>query len=235
MRKLTQNELHLYEEQGYVVLKDFFPKSEMNVMNEEINLLEQSGTLPPPKVSDHEGFIFELAMLSDKTRMFASDDRILNVLEDIVYPGISIYSSKLVSKLPYSETVCHWHQDDAYYHKVGESKVRMSIWVPLTDATLENGCIWVVPQSHKLGLQSFQAKDYGTCRLALVEDQVDLSPAIPLELEAGNLVLFSAMLWHSSKGNQTDQTRRAFIVSYQEATILKGNGRQWTILRPAEQ
>jgi ectoine hydroxylase-related dioxygenase (phytanoyl-CoA dioxygenase family) len=235
MRKLTQDEIRKYEEDGFVVLADFFPKAEMSEMLQEITELEQSGKLSTKKEADHQGYIFQLATLTEKTKSFASDDRILDVLEDIVYPGISIYSSKLVSKLPFNDTVCHWHQDDAYYHKVGESSVRMSIWVPLTEATLDNGCLWVVPGSHKLGLQPFQARKDGSCRLALIEEQVDLSKAIPLEVEAGSLVLFSALLWHGSKGNQTDSIRRAFIVSYQEATITQGNGKQWTILRPAAQ
>jgi phytanoyl-CoA hydroxylase len=235
MRKLTPDEMTRYHEDGYIVVPDFFSKQELADIYDEINGFENSGMLPAKPTGDHAGYIWELAMLSDKTKYFASDERILNVLEDIVYPGIAIYSSKVVSKLPNTETVCHWHQDDAYYNKVGESKVRMSIWVPLTDATLENGCLWVVPGSHKQGLQPYKVKDSGTCRLSLIEDQVDLSKAVPLEVEAGNLVLFSAMLWHGSKGNQTDRVRRAFIVSYQEAALTKGRGNEGVVLRQAPQ
>ena len=47
------------------------------------------------------------------------------------------------------------------------------------------------------------------------------------------MVLFSAWLWHHSKNNTTDRVRRAFIVSYQEATVPKGAGEQWQVLRPA--
>ncbi len=50
---------------------------------------------------------------------------------------------------------------------------------------------------------------------------------------AGDVVLFSALLWHSSQGNRSDRLRRAFIVSYQEATVEKGNKDQWMVLRPA--
>jgi ectoine hydroxylase-related dioxygenase (phytanoyl-CoA dioxygenase family) len=66
----------------------------------------------------------------------------------------------------------------------------------------------------------------------LHEEQIDLSLAEPVVIKAGSILLFSAMLWHSSKGNQTDTIRRAFIVSYQEATVQGGNGNQWKILRP---
>jgi ectoine hydroxylase-related dioxygenase (phytanoyl-CoA dioxygenase family) len=58
--------------------------------------------------------------------------------------------------------------------------------------------------------------------------------SIPVPVKAGSAVLFSALLWHGSKGTDTDTVRRAFITSYQEATVPKGNGEQWRILRAAE-
>ena len=59
------------------------------------------------------------------------------------------------------------------------------------------------------------------------------APVFPLPVRAGSVVLFSAWLWHHSKNNETDQVRRAYIVSYQEATLKKGAGEQWKVLRPA--
>jgi ectoine hydroxylase-related dioxygenase (phytanoyl-CoA dioxygenase family) len=67
----------------------------------------------------------------------------------------------------------------------------------------------------------------------LIEEEVDLSKAVPVQMKAGSILLFNALLWHSSKGNQTDQVRRAFIVSYQEGTVPKGRGKQFIVLRPA--
>lgn len=57
--------------------------------------------------------------------------------------------------------------------------------------------------------------------------------AIPRPVKAGDIMLFHARLWHHSKGNRTDRMRRAFIVSYQEATVPRGNGDQYKVLRPA--
>lgn len=68
-------------------------------------------------------------------------------------PGITIFSGTLTAKMPHSNDICHWHQDDAYYNAHGVSKVRMSTWIPLRDVDGENGCMWVVPGSHKLGIQ----------------------------------------------------------------------------------
>jgi ectoine hydroxylase-related dioxygenase (phytanoyl-CoA dioxygenase family) len=56
---------------------------------------------------------------------------------------------------------------------------------------------------------------------------------VPVPIGAGSVVLFSAWTWHHSKHNRTHRVRRALIVSYQEATLPKGAGEQWKILRPA--
>ncbi|MCS7464289.1 phytanoyl-CoA dioxygenase family protein [Paenibacillus doosanensis] len=229
MRILTAEEKKHYDELGYVVVSDFFSVNELSEINKELDGCEA----PVQSTGEHEGFTYQLAMLTDKTKAFAYDERILTLIEDIVKPGISIFSSKLLTKLPHSPSVCHWHQDDAYYTEVVNSDTRMSIWVPLQDTDEKNGCLWIVPGSHKQGLLPYTVKNNGTCRKALVEEQVDLSKAEPVPMKAGSILLFNALTWHSSKGNETDQIRRAFIVSYQEATVPVGRGKQHIILRPA--
>jgi phytanoyl-CoA hydroxylase len=228
VRKLTIEEKKHYDEFGYVVVTDLFQKEELNGMNQELDGCEE----PPQSSGEHEGFTYQLAMLTDKTKNFANDERILTLIEDIVKPGIAIFSSKLLTKLPHSPSVCHWHQDDAYYTEVVNSDTRMSIWVPLQDTDEKNGCLWIVPGSHKQGLQPYTIQNNGTCRKALDEEQVDLSKAEPVPMKAGSILLFNALTWHSSKGNETDQVRRAFIVSYQEATVPLGRGKQHIVLRP---
>src|SRR5205085_7958986 len=110
---------------------------------------------------------------------------------------------------------------DAYYVKHSQSQTRMSVWVPLQDAQEQNGCLWIVPGSPQWGLQSHANKDYGQCRYSMNEAEIAAilkEQAVPVPVKAGSAVLFSALLWHGSKGNQTDSVRRAFITSYQEAT-----------------
>jgi ectoine hydroxylase-related dioxygenase (phytanoyl-CoA dioxygenase family) len=229
--KLTKEQREEYNEQGYVAIPDIFSLSELADMDREIDKLDEQ--IRARRGGEHNGWIMQLGLRSDKTRQFAEDERVLSLIEDLVQPGIAIYSAKLTAKIPHSDEVCHWHQDDAYYTQKSQSDTRMSIWVPLQDANEDNGCLWVVPGSHRRGLQPYENKNYGMCRLSFKEEEMDLSGAIPLPVRAGSIVLFHALLWHSSKGNSTDNIRRAFIVSYQEATVPTGNGEQWKVLRPA--
>jgi len=235
-RRLTDYELQTYEEQGYVVLHDVFPRREMEAMNAELDAFLQS-----EKASEHlniqapagPGWIMALGLATEKTRDFCEDPRILDLVESLVYPGIAIYSAKLVTKEPLSPTICHWHQDEAYYNRRVKANHRMSIWAPLQDTTVEQGCLEVIPGSHRRGLQPAINRETGTCSLSL-DVPVDLENRVYCPIPMGSMILFDSLLWHASAGNTTNQRRRSFIVSYQEATAEGGNGKQWKILRPAQ-
>ena len=230
MLTLTPSQLEEYHDQGYVVVPDVFPADELDAVDREIDqiLEEQAST---KDTEPHR--ILQLGLRSEITRQFCKDERILNLIQDIVQPGIAIYSAKIVAKPPNAQDlVCPWHQDDAYYNPTSLSKTRMSVWIPLQDTGERNGGIWFLPGSHRRGMQEHSHRS-GQCPLSFEPTEADLEKAVPCAIRAGSAALFSAMTWHHSKGNFTDCPRRSFIISYQEATVPRGNGRQWTILRPA--
>lgn len=234
MRQLTTEQRHLYQEQGFVRVPGVFPEVELDAIDREIDRLlpeaeDRSGRKP--------GWMHQLGQRSEVMQAFAEDERTLTLIEDIVRPGIAIHTAKLVAKPPHYAEVCHWHQDEAFYLKPDDpatrSATRMSVWVPLQDADERNGCLWVVPGSHQWGLEDYHLAESGQCIRVIDREAYANEHAIPVPVIAGDVVLFSAWLWHHSKGNQTDRVRRAFIISYQEATVMRGGGQEWKILRPA--
>lgn len=228
---LTAAQRREYDELGYTLVPGVFPADELAAIDDEIERLQAE--VAAEKGYD-DGWILRLGLRSDLTRRFCADERLLSLVQEIVQPGIAIYSAKLVPKLPHNDAICHWHQDDAYYAETSQSQTRMSVWVPLQDSDEENGCLQVIPGSHAWGLQPYEQREGGYCNKALIPpEDIDLSQAVPVPASAGDVLLFSALLWHSSGGNRSDRLRRAFIVSYQEATVERGNKDQWTILRPA--
>ena len=108
----------------------------------------------------------------------------------------------------------------------------MPVWISLEDGTRDQGCLQVIPESHNKGLQPFSHKQGGTCNLG-IDTEIAIEDWEFLPANAGDTVLFSAFLQHASDGNITEKRRRAFIVSYQEATVGKGNDAQYKVLRPA--
>jgi phytanoyl-CoA hydroxylase len=230
MKELTTDQIDAYHEQGYTIVENMFPLSELDDLNDELDRLMEEGA---GEDAHGKGWIMQLGLVSNVTEAFCADARILDLIKPLVYPGIAIYSAKLVSKEPHDDSICHWHQDDAYYTKFSQSERRMSIWISLQDTIIEHGCLEVIPGSHKRGLQPTQIRKEGTCTLAMDVD-INLNERVLCPVKAGTMILFSSLLWHGSAGNQTNQRRRAFIVSYQEATVQGGNGRQWKVLRSAQ-
>jgi ectoine hydroxylase-related dioxygenase (phytanoyl-CoA dioxygenase family) len=182
-RRLTAAERRHYDEFGYVIVPDVIPPGELAEIDREIDRLVakleaerrargERRTGLPSGHHEETGSILQLGLRSPVCQQVAEDERVLTLIEDIVKPGIAIYSVKLIAKPPFTDLPCHWHQDDAYYVKQSQSQTRMSVWVPLQDAHEQNGCLWIVPESPKWGLQEHANKDYGQCRLSMDEDAI---------------------------------------------------------------
>jgi ectoine hydroxylase-related dioxygenase (phytanoyl-CoA dioxygenase family) len=80
--------------------------------------------------------------------------------------------------------------------------------VALTDATLENGCPWVVPGVHRLGTLSHEVTRLGLRCLNEPEG------AIAVPARKGDIVVFSSLTPHRTGANLTAETRKAYIVQY---------------------
>ena len=101
-RTLTERELAHYHREGYVVIKDLFPPEELDAINRDLDAFMRRAEYEPFKGGreNMEGWIMQLGLSTQKAADFCADDRILNIVEPIVHPGIAIYSAKLVSKEP---------------------------------------------------------------------------------------------------------------------------------------
>ncbi|HCQ03811.1 MAG TPA: hypothetical protein DIT99_25365, partial [Candidatus Latescibacteria bacterium] len=84
---LTQDQIHDYYEQGYTLVEDMFPQSELDDMNEELDRLMDEGA---GKDAHGKGWIMQLGLVSKATEAFCADDRILDLIAPLVYPGIAI-------------------------------------------------------------------------------------------------------------------------------------------------
>ena len=104
LRKLSTDEVAIYCEQGYVIVPDVFPLEELAEIDREIDRLQET----QKNTGRNKGWIMQLGLRSEITRQFAQDERVLTLIEDIVKPGISIYSGKLTAKVPHSNDICHW-------------------------------------------------------------------------------------------------------------------------------
>lgn len=135
---------------------------------------------------------------------------------------ISIFRAMVMNKPAGQGTVLPWHQDGGDVWALDRDPL-VTIWVALDPATRANGCMEIVPGTHRLGLLSL----YGsTVEEEHVARHCPPERVQPLEVEAGHAVLLHNWLIHRSGVNPTSTPRRAFTACYMDGrtqSILTGN------------
>jgi ectoine hydroxylase-related dioxygenase (phytanoyl-CoA dioxygenase family) len=109
------------------------------------------------------------------------------------------------------------HQDHPYWVGVAENADEVGTeMLFLDDATLENGCLEVVPGSHRSGeLPRRQVEDFG--RYEMNPERFDTQRLVPLVVPADTVAYFGPYLVHRSTPNRSESDRRALLYSYQPA------------------
>jgi phytanoyl-CoA hydroxylase len=102
-----------------------------------------------------------------------------------------------------------WHQDNAYFNWLPLDWVG-TVWIALDDATVENGCMYLLPGEHRRG----PLRHYHTIDCEILPDRIRAEQAVPIELKAGGALYFSALLPHQTPPNKSVYRRRALQFQY---------------------
>lgn len=158
------------------------------------------------------------AHLSEELNRWAHDPRLLDPCKDVVGGDqVILFTEKLNLKRARKGGPIVLHQDFPYWKDLTPIAGRVATaMLFLDDATIENGCLEVVPGSHREGLQQRRAVD-GFGSLEMDPERYDASRLVPLEVTAGAVAFFGPFLVHRSLPNRTGDDRRALLYSYQPA------------------
>lgn len=112
------------------------------------------------------------------------------------------------------------HQDSTFLYT--EPTQIAGLWFALEDATVENGCLWVIPKGHRLGLKSRWVRaPEGGMRFEVIDPvpfpEEDL---VPLEVSKGTLIVLDGLLPHKSLANKSPRSRHAYTLH-----IISANSR----------
>lgn len=113
-----------------------------------------------------------------------------------------------------------WHQDEVYIPTRDRSLI--GAWIALDDAIIENGCLWVIPKSHRSGVL-YEQKEHeqpGYFDFAPESYGFDDSVEVPVEVKKGSVVFFNGYLLHRSKKNYSDHYRRVLVNHYMTTSSL---------------
>lgn len=113
-----------------------------------------------------------------------------------------------------------WHQDEIYIPTRDRSLI--GVWIALDPATTANGCLWVIPGSHRNGYLFPNRPHTNPDEFDVAKESYgfDDSVEIPVELKAGSAVFFNGYLLHRSKKNRSNIYRRSLVNHYMNAWSL---------------
>ena len=173
-------------------------------------------SLPPGDIQSDTPFhagpaIFELM----------TSERLLDVVEVLI--GTEITSNPIqhvrikppATELSTDEIRPHightdWHQDRAVTLAEADTTNMVTVWVAISDATIENGCLQAIPKSHRQPM----LRHCPSPQLSIPQSEFALDTATPLPVKAGGAVLFHPQTIHSSLDNNSDSVRWSFDLRY---------------------
>ena len=130
--------------------------------------------------------------------------------------SLALFTDKLNFKRP-GGAPFPWHQDSPYFAFECPHVDRLvSVQLYLDDATEKNGCLWMIPGSHKHGPLPGLTERGTLGRLYTdVERALPGAELVPLEAPAGSAIFFHGDVVHGSRSNRSAASRRAFVLTYQ--------------------
>ena len=142
-------------------------------------------------------------------REFIESREILDIGRSLLAPRIDCFLSQFILKNP-AAWGQPWHQDSFYFHF--DRAPQVGFWLAVTEATLENGCLWVLPGSHREPIHKHVLDRRPNANVGYVEIvDCDFSEERPVTMAPGDLLVFHSHLMHRSRDNLSDGLRAAMV------------------------
>jgi phytanoyl-CoA hydroxylase len=148
------------------------------------------------------------------------DARILDRVETLIGPNLRLILCQGLYKPAHTGGEIGWHQDD-YYFRVGKKDAVVSCWMAFGEATVDNGCMWVIPRVHD---RLWPHKDAETAGYVMSDPDEEAAIAVPLA--AGQMMFHHGATPHRTLSNRTDKPRRALAIHYMDATAPMDSSRE---------
>lgn len=220
--RLSAEEVSRYHEDGIVIPDYRVPDELLQRMRAALGRLEAANPhitldnivcphLPHAGVQGIEG--------DPEWLEFARHPDLLNMVEQLIGPDFLLWGTTVFGKPPHSGKETPWHQDGEYWPI--RPLATCSAWIALDDATPENGCLRVIPGSHReqrIRAHHTEDGDHLTLNQALDTGEYREEDAMDVVLEAGQLSLHDVYLVHGSKPNRSSKRRAGFVCRFMPTT-----------------
>lgn len=213
--RLSESDVRRYHEDGYVAPITVLSPDHAAYYRrrlEEAEALHGEAMQKILKIKSHLVLTFFDELVHHPT--------IVDAVEDVLGPNILAWTSNVFAKKPRDPSYVSWHQDLTYWGLEPPNVV--SAWVALTASTPANGCMRVIPSTHKLDVVPHRdtfAEHNLLSRGQEIAVEVDETRAVDLVLKPGQMSLHHVKLFHGSNPNRSDHSRIGFSIRYVSADV----------------
>jgi len=219
---LTQEQLHAYRKDGYLLLKTLFDQEEIGMLKKAA-LADRELDKRSYGRDDGEGGTVRLSIWNHPGDniygAFARSERIVNVAEELLEGEVYHYHSKMILKDAKVGGAWTWHQDYGYWYNFGLLQPLLtSVTIAVDKATKENGCLQVLRGSHTMGRvdHSLTGEQAGA-DMERVNVAKERFPLVYCEMDPGDAMFFDCNILHRSDQNRSDHSRWSLICCYNAA------------------
>ncbi|CAM3515695.1 phytanoyl-CoA dioxygenase family protein [Paenibacillus lupini] len=233
---LSQAQIAEFENNGFLKGGVVLSEAEVDELREELDKVMNGETVNKPALnhnmlssdspydnmkmitSESVVQIVNIWLASDRFLQHAAHPVICEEIAQLCHSNsLRIWHDQVQYKPPITGGPTHWHQDHPLWPIIQPSDL-VSAWVALDDAVIENGCMWMVPGSHKWG--NHQRYLANTPDFMPYHKQPEMLPnnavvnAVPFEIKKGQVGYHHCLTWHGSPNNRSEMKRRAIAVHY---------------------
>jgi ectoine hydroxylase-related dioxygenase (phytanoyl-CoA dioxygenase family) len=223
MVSLAEDQVEAYRAEGYLVVPDVLSAQTMTSLRAATEAMVAKAA-----AGGRSDSVFDFGAGSDGPELrrikaperhdpaYAAvlvDDGILEAVASLLGPAIRFWASKLNIKQAHGGQAVEWHQDWAFGPATNDDQ--LTVGIALDDATIENGCLLVIPGSHRGPLLDHWRD--GRFVGAVTDPSFAATGAVPLEVAAGGITLHHTRTIHGSAPNRSAGPRRLLLYSYAAA------------------
>ncbi len=231
VRSLTDEQVAAYHRDGYLAVRGVFDAVQVEALRAVTDeFAERSRGVSrsdavfdlDPRHSREQPILRRIKNPADNHPLYrwvALESPITEIVAELIGPDVTLHHSKLNLKGARVGAPVEWHQDGAFYPHSNDDV--LAVGLLLDDATLENGCLAVLPGSHLGPVYDHYEGDQFTGFINR-EDlaRLDLARAHPLPLPAGSVHIHHYRAIHGSAENTSEAQRRLLINSYSAADAI---------------
>jgi phytanoyl-CoA hydroxylase len=233
---LTDAQVRQFQEQGWLAVEGVFTAAEVQVakvaladfihgritpkdgrshVQEEPALRNADGSLAAETLEERElrvRKVFDFTHHDERLASLTMQPRLRRLLDRLIQPDSRLIQDMALLKPPRVGSEKPWHQDTAYFDWLPLGGI-VGCWIALDPATVENGCMQVIPGTHLEGpVAHFHHRD---CQMA--DERVQVNRAIAVPLAPGGVLFFSGLIHHGTPPNYSPDRRRALQFHYAAA------------------